>query len=192
MTEFSTKPKKKTIDEMTKAFRPFWENILDKNPDSYFVSKLAYTPKGSSIPSIRLFASELGKGDIYFEFHNWESTYYHNDKRVLYKLENDVNWKTKIGSIYIEAPDTENSFIINLNHLKVVEEYKIGTIKPLPESSSGGSSLPSMFDFEKEEPVSEFEDSHQTTMTIRDWYAIIQNKPVSNKKWLNKLIKTNT
>ena len=32
------------------------------------------------------------------------------------------------------------------------------------------------------------EDDHYTKMTIRDLYCMLQNIPMSNKKWLNQLI----
>jgi len=32
-------------------------------------------------------------------------------------------------------------------------------------------------------------DEHLSTMTIKDLYAIIQSVPVSNKEWLNEVIK---
>ena len=32
------------------------------------------------------------------------------------------------------------------------------------------------------------EDDHYSKMTIRDLYCVMQNTPMSNKKWLNTLI----
>lgn len=46
------------------------------------------------------------------------------------------------------------------------------------------------FTEERGDDYSEKDDDHINNMTIRDFYAITSNQPVSNKRWLNNLIKT--
>jgi len=51
---------------------------------------------------------------------------------------------------------------------------------------------PGIFDMGEEEftgMFSEKEDTHMSAMTLRDHYCIENNVPLSNKKWLNDLIK---
>jgi hypothetical protein len=197
----SDKPKK-PITEMTSDYKPFWTPVFEdlgvKNP--HFYAKLCYMGKEfSDDPNereecIRFFANELNSGDLYVELYDWDQIHYDSTHRVLYKLPFDPEWKSKTNDYKEIKKDKFSSYAIKLSKFQMVNKTDIKsatpqlTKKPLLD-------LPFEDPFQEElydETYSEKEDVHTTAMTIRDLYCIIQNVPMSNKKWLNKLIEKGT
>ena len=90
-----------------------------------------------------------------------------------------------------------------MSDLEIVNKSDVTAIIPTvhKESAPGmfKSSNSSLFDnledpFNEQsfdEAFAEKEDNHYTSLTIRDIYCMIQNVPMSNKKWLNQLISKN-
>lgn len=144
-------------------------------PDALFIPKLAYRPKiesGEQLDELHLafFPSELTKGkDIYTEFASFE--YEPQDpERTLYRWRFNPQWET-------EYPKTEKHPVSGYRYLiPVAELIKMGE-EPVVEVSK---------DFELPDPDT---DTPLSQCTIRDLYAVMHNKPVSNKKWLNDIIK---
>ena len=199
----SDKPKK-PITEMTSDYKPFWtpafEELGLKNPTFY--AKLCYRGKEfSNDPNareecIRFFANELSSGDIYVELYDWDQIHYDSSHRVLYKLSFDPNWKSKTDEYVEIKKDKFSSYAVRLSKLQMVNRTHISSPTPNMMTKKTTLDLPFMEDpFQEElydETYSEKEDVHTTAMTIRDLYCIIQNVPMSNKKWLNKLIEKGT
>jgi hypothetical protein len=52
-------------------------------------------------------------------------------------------------------------------------------------------SVPATLEFDFDDDDDDDDDQNISALTIRDFYAIIQNKPVSSKSWLNTLIRKN-
>ena len=116
-----------------------------------------------------LFPSELKHGkDIYTESVNKE--YDSEDvNRTLYKWKFNKDYETSYQ---------KKQFGHSLDHMYIIPFSELQVIEEEDEFEKEFK----MFDTNNDLPVSE--------MTMRDLYAMIQNKPVSHKEWLNQLIKS--
>lgn len=80
------------------------------------------------------------------------------------------------------AGASSKSWILPVEDLKMLQKKaKISHIAEIP------------FEYEQEEDAEEqeedaMEDQNMSSMTIRDFYAIMSSSPVSSKQWLNNLI----
>jgi len=205
---YTSTESKKHITEITAEWRPFWQTVFDTHPNTnpFFSAKLCYMGKefsgGSSREEcIRFFPNELNNEDgVYCELFNWEQGHYHEGYRVLYHLPYDPHWRTspdykEVTTTASGAKLTTPTYVVKLSHLKQVNKT---TVKALvPEMTSKEAATPDLFSAKIEdlldeekytEAYSEMDDDHYTKMTIRDLYCIMQNVPLSNKKWLNQLI----
>lgn len=97
------------------------------------------------------------------------------DKPIYYRLD-----KSRVpGFMYDRVPNiTDKSYCVPVEHLEKL-------IPQIAESKEKEDEYQLSLDLEDDED----KDENMSTMTLRDFYAIIQNKPVSNKTWLNNLIK---
>jgi len=201
-TATAEKPKKH-ISEITSEYKPFWLPLFDNmglsNPT--FGAKLGYIGKefmegGKRVPAVRFFPNELSSGnDYYLELYDWDQNYYHAETRVLYRLKHDAAWKSQPDK-YVEVPSDKlpvPTYAVKISDLEVVNMTPASA--KFPEMTGKSSiaaepalGLPSLFDEEEEDMYTEKEDDHYTKMTVRDLYCIMQNVPLSNKKWLNDLI----
>ena len=99
------------------------------------------------------------------------------DKPIYYRLNKDK----MAGFSYEKVPHvSDKSWSVPIEHLEKLVP-KITEIKEPEEKEEYQLGLDLELDDDKDENIS--------TMTLRDFYAIVQNKPVSNKSWLNILIK---
>ncbi len=202
-TSTMEKPKKH-ISELTAEYKPFWQPLFDNmglsNPT--FGAKLGYLGKefmedGKRVPAVRFFPNELTSGnDYYLELYNWDQTYYHPESRVLYRLRHDPKWS--MNDKYVEVPSDKlpvPTYAVKISDLEVVNMTPV-TAKYPDMAKPGATEEPalfgagSLFDHhdEEEDVYTEKEDDHYTKMTVRDLYCMMQNVPLSNKKWLNDLI----
>jgi hypothetical protein len=197
---FTTETPKKHISEITAEFKPFWQPIFDSfpNPNVHFTSKLCYMGKefstdGSSrMECVRFFPSELNNvNGIYIELYNWDQVAYHTGHRVLYYLPYDPEWKSKT-SVYKEVSVNPTSakftstFAVKLTHLTLINQTSVSSSTPIITAPETEDTL-----FNEDlltDAFLEMDDDHYTKMTIRDLYCMLQNVPMSNKKWLNGLI----
>lgn len=213
MTTTIDKPKKH-ISAMTAEYRAFWQPLFDNmglsNP--CFGAKLCYLGKefsndGSRVPGIRFFPSELNNGvDYYTELFDWDQNRFDPANRTLYRLRYNPNWQSEPDK-YIEMVSEKlptSTFAVRLSDLEVINRTdakalvpELVTPKTVLSNDMGslfGSTVASSNDdaFDAEEQMSEMfsdkEDNHYSSMTIRDLYCMLQNVPMSNKKWLNQLI----
>ncbi len=194
---------KKHISEITSEYKPFWQPLFDNmglsNPT--FGAKLGYLGKefqegGKRVPAVRFFPNELSSGnDYYLELYDWDQNFYHPDSRVLYRLRHDPKWNLDTDK-YVEVPSDKlpvSTYAVKISDLEIVNQTPATAKYPemlkaskLAEPTLG---MPSLFDEEEEEDMyTEKEDDHYTKMTVRDMYCMLQNVPLSNKKWLNDLI----
>lgn len=206
---------KRHITELTADLKPFWEGILSTVSESSppFFAKLCYLGKefstdGSRRECIRFYPSELSHGvDVYIELFNWDQESYEEGFRVLYKLPFDPNWKSKTDVYREVTTNSQGVKLANSTYAVMIDslvqvnrtskkfltpqiaprvnEFVTAAVLGIPEELVQKD----LFD---EEPFndmySEQEDAHYTSMTIRDIYCMLQNVPMSNKKWLNNLI----
>lgn len=146
--------------------------------DPFYVPKCAHYVKGQEGKFMGFFKSELSKGvDIYTECVDFDINS-EDPSRTLYKIKYNPFYEEE----YLSEPTKsgDNRYLIPLTEMIpiIMEE------EPVVEKSTG------VFpDFE-----ASFLDTDTDTalaqMSVRDFAAIMWKKPVSNKKWLNELIKT--
>jgi len=190
----STEPeKKKHIKEITTEYLPFWQNLFNHMGISSprFGSKLCYMGKEfgeERVECVRFWASELSSNqDFYIEMFDWDQENYDRKNRKLYRLVNNPNWKLNTKK-YVEVETSvegRNTYAVRLSDLELVNSTPVTSAYAdviTIEEESEDDLFPGMY--------SEKEDSHFSAMTMRDYYCVKQNVPMSNKEWLNDLIKT--
>lgn len=146
-------------------------------PDAYFYPKIAYRPKGKEELHISLFPSELRKGtDVYTEFVAGD-TEPQDPNRTLWRLYFNPHWEEEYDTT-TPSDDPKMRYLIPVSELVKV-------------------TAPSKFNASANLKVTEFDDfsnllqddAPMSEMTIKDLAAILLKKPISNKKWLNDLVK---
>jgi hypothetical protein len=196
---------KKHHSEVTAEYRLYWQPVFDslKITNPLFTAKLCYMGKefpadGARVPVVRLFPSELNAGqDFYTELFDWDQNHYEPMNRQLYRLKHNPNWKSETDR-YVEASSEKMStYIIRLSDFELVNSTsatasgpEIQKDKTTMVTSAGTFNTNIEEDPFDEDLFSSFdkEDDHYSKMTIRDLYCVMQNTPMSNKKWLNTLI----
>jgi hypothetical protein len=120
----------------------------------------------------------------------------------LYKLKHNPHWKSEPEK-YVEVPSDKlptSTFAVRLSDLELVNKSDVKAIVPsLGTAAPAGVFNSNLFEsaedpFDEQsfdEAFAEKEDNHYTSLTVRDLYCMIQNVPMSNKKWLNQLISKN-
>lgn len=162
--------KKQRFQQMLEYHQKTFDALEIKNP--LFVASMAYKPYGKNELHISLFPSQLLKGkDIYTELVSKDYTP-ETTLRTLYKWTYNQYWKEEYDSVELENTD-DRRYLVPLSELHIVEI----PISPIIEFNSFDEILDPGIDITIDE------------MTIRDFASIMLKKPVSNKKWLNELIK---
>ena len=206
--------KKKHINVITAEFKPYWEQMFIDNgiENPLFYAKLCY--QGSEFESvdgrksecIRFFPSELSKNqDLFIEMFDWFDKPYEDGYRSLYRLKNKPDWKTA-PNFCVEVtlkndgtPLPTPTYAVRVADLELISRNKIETAYPtMAKTSAKIEEKPQqtlefekvdMSSFEDETEIfTEKDDAHYAQMTIRDIYCIVNNVPLSNRKWLNTLI----
>lgn len=193
----AAEPKKeKNIKELTVEYAPFWQNLFTNMGISSpkFGAKLCYMGKEfgeTREECVRFWNSELSSGqDFYVELFDWDKEYYDRTNRKLYRLVSNPNWKLNPKK-YVEVETsadgkTNTTYAVRLTDLELVNST------PVTARYAEIITPPSFPEFDEELEggmYSEKEDSHYSAMTMRDYYCIKHNVPLSNKGWLNDLIK---
>lgn len=191
---------KKHINEITNDLKTFWEPLFDHMglASPIFGAKLGYNGKEFGEPRqecVRFFPNELANGqDYYLELFNWDQDLYHKGQRILYRHKFDPNWKSSDKYVEVIAGKLATpTYAIRISDLEVVNVSPVTAARPevktAAEIITGTSASDDPFDEESfTEMFSEGDDDHYSKMTIRDLYCMLQNVPLSNKSWLNKLI----
>lgn len=144
-----------------------------------FIPKMAYKPAMKDENHITFFASEIERAEyydvpknVYTEFVS--SEYVPEDpKRTLYKWVFNPHWRTEYD--VIEATESiQERYMIPVSELRIVQQPVAQTQKEIK--------LPTLDLGPTDEPFN--------MLTIRDLAAIMLKKPVSNKQWLNEIIKS--
>jgi hypothetical protein len=160
----TTEERKKRIADLRLKHQPIFDSL--GIPDALFFPKMAYFPKGGDEKVLSFFPSELKKGyDIYTEFvsRDYEAE---DAERTLWKWSYNPHWEEE----YEATPDAQPRHLVPVRELVKVTA---------PISSK--NSLDLFSETQLDCPLSE--------MTVRDLAAILLKKPVSNKDWLNDLVK---
>ena len=178
----STKSTQKlTTEERKKRIQDLYEFQMEKFmqegvSEPLFIPKMAYKPSTKDEKHITFFASELERAEyydvpknVYTEFIS--SEYIPEDaKRTLYKWVFNPHWRTEYD--LIEATESiQERYMIPVAELRIVQQAAAQKEIKLPALDLGPT----------DEPFN--------MLTIRDLAAIMLKKPVSNKEWLNEIIK---
>lgn len=163
-TAITTEERKKRIADLRLKHQPVFDSL--GIPDALFFPKMAYYPKGGDEKVLSFFPSELKKGyDIYTEFvsRDYETE---DAERTLWKWSYNPHWEEE----YEQTPDAQPRYLIPVRELIKVT---------VPTVSHNALDLFSQ----------DLQDIPMSEMTARDLAAILLRKPVSNKAWLNELVK---
>jgi hypothetical protein len=169
--------------EKTEELVKFHQNVFNAIgvPEPLFIPKCAYRPYGKDDLYMGFFKSELSREkDIYTEFTSI-SLEPEDPTRTLYK------WK--YNPFYDEEYETtEPNGQGHVRYLIPVSELtkiKVETKKAETTKTEDVNGLFPDFDDIMDPDL----DAPLSSLTVRDLAAILLQKPVSNKKWLNDLIK---
>ena len=173
--KLSTEERKKRIQDL---YEHQMEKFMQENvSEPLFIPKMAYKPATKDEKHITFFASEIERAEyydvpknIYTEFVS--SEYIPEDpKRTLYKWVFNPHWRTEYD--VIEATESiQERYMIPVAELRIVQQAAAQKEIKLPSLDLGPT----------DEPFN--------MLTIRDLAAIMLKKPVSNKQWLNEIIKS--
>jgi len=204
MTEFNSnnaKSSKKSFSDLTEEYYPFWESVFKalKIDDPMFRVKLCYNSKEWSnmekFLSTRFFENELDKGiDVFIEVCDWNANYFEPMFRKLYRVKYDKHWRDS-GKFKLVKKEIK-SWAIKMSDLELINTTPLTAEKPENINKIIGDNIEESTEEKNEMPSEKISleelmqgDDHQTAMTIRDLYCIIQNVPMSHKPWLNELVK---
>lgn len=169
--------RKEKTEELVKYHQKVFDALGINSP--LYIPKCAYRPYGKDDLYMGFFKSELSKGeDIYTEYVSiaLESE---DPTRTLYK------WS--YNSFYDEEYETTDA---NANgHVRyLIPVSELIKIKPETKTETKSTETQGLFpDFD--DLMDSDLDAPLSSLTVRDLAAILLSKPVSNKKWLNDLIK---
>ena len=167
-TKDKPEDRKVKIAKLRELHQPIFEAI--GMPGAIFIPKMAYRPKDKDELHISFFPSELMKGqDVYTEFVSRE--YDSEDvNRTLYKWKYNPHWQEEYDTT--EPGSTGARYLVPVAELIVTKE----------EASD------KKLDLKLDDIMDPDQDAPFDQLTVRDLAAILLKQPVSNKKWLNKLI----
>lgn len=151
--------------------------------DFSLLPKLAYRPSGKTEIHVSFFYSEISKGhDVYLEFTD-RNNVPEDPERTLYLWKFNPHFDEE----YEKTEPTESTghirYLVPVEELKVIKKYSPEATITIEKEVK----LKPALDFSLPNPET---DPPINDMTIRDLAAIILGKPVSNKEWLNQIIKS--
>lgn len=166
----TTEERKKRITELKEHQQPLLDALGVSG--ALFFPKMSYRPKGKDELYVSFFPSELKRGyDIYTEFVSRE--YEAEDpERTLWKWRFNPHWEEE----YEATSEVQPRYLIPVSELiKVTAPKKVENVQQK--------------DIFEEGFLTDEDDAPISDMTIRDLLAILSKSPVSNKEWLNNLLK---
>jgi hypothetical protein len=168
----STVNRQEKTEELIKHHQ--WKFDLLQEDGPLFIPKCAYVPKGKSEYHIGFFLSEVKKGkNIYTEFTSIDLDP-EDANRTLYKWRFNPHFDEEYDKTE-PAANGQFRYLVPVSELVKIEFEKE------PEQLALFPNFDEIMDPDADAPLSQ--------MTVRDLAAILLQKPVSQKAWLNDLIK---
>lgn len=175
-----------------KAIRDYHRGLISELgiPDTDFNMKMAFYNKTGEMV-VGIFASEFNKEKGFFFELITRDLKPADPNRIVYRIAPSVEFEEEYEL------NEKGSYLVPISELRVVNPESVAISGPSAVTSSDGFALASKFPITQEPVIqaykapSAMEDAPYSDMTIRDYYAIQTNKPVSAKNWLNDLIKSN-
>lgn len=168
--------------EKLKKLREFHQPTLDKIgvSDAVFIPKMAYIPYGKTEKHIAFFQSEISKGvDVFVEFCSKDNDPEYED-RGLYKWRFNPHYEEEYEKTEPNPQTGHRRYLVPIAELQKIKDYS------QPDSTISTKGDTPVIPFEIMDPDT---DAPMDQMTLRDYAAIHMRKPISNKQWLNDLIK---
>ena len=169
--------------------RRYHRNLINdlKISENDFTIKKIFRHDGIIVVPIMGYEFAKPKG-LYFEVAKGDYSGFADDNRTVYRLPNSEKEEA------IPDPVYSDRYLVPLDVLRVVDPHSVAISKEAAVIS-GDKILKSM----KEESPSTMkifstktfagDDAPYSDMTIRDYVAIHKGLPISNKEWLNDLLK---
>jgi hypothetical protein len=150
--------------------------------DYSLIPKLAYRPSGKTDLHVSFFYSEISKGqDVYLEFTDRNNVPEDPD-RTLYLWRFNPHFEEEYEKTDPTTGTGHIRYLVPVDEFKVIKKYSLDAVlQKETKTPIADFSLPNP---DTDPPINE--------MTIRDIAAIMLGKPVSNKEWLNQIIKNKT
>lgn len=159
--------------------------------DSIIIPKLAYRPTGKTDVHISFFHSEISRGqDLFIEFSNRDNVP-EDINRTLYLWRFNPHYDEEYEKTEPDARTGNIRYLVPVDELKVIKKYSISEptvaapiAPPVKTKKIETKTIETDFDLPDlslDPPINE--------MTMLDLAAILLNKPVSKKEWLNNIIK---
>jgi hypothetical protein len=177
MINTTDKPEDKR--EKLRKLREFHQETFNEldSPNALFIPKMAYRPYGKTDLHIGFFASEISKGeDVYVEFCSKENVP-EDPLRRLYKWRFNPHFEEEYEKTEPNGVTGNVRYLVPVDELTVVKAAE--EVKPTAIRTKD-ISFDDFADADTDLPIDQ--------LTIRDLAAILLQRPVSNKKWLNQLI----
>jgi hypothetical protein len=174
---------------MLQEARKYHKNLIYdlKISENDFTVKKVFRHEGKIVVPIMGYEFLKPKG-LYFEVVKGDYSGFADENRTVYRLPNSEKEEA------IPDPVYEDRYLVPLDVLRVVDPHSVAISKDAAVTS-GDDILKKM----KEESPSKMkifstktfggDDAPYSDMTIRDYVAIHKGVPVSNKEWLNDLLK---
>lgn len=176
-----------------------WEFFKDAIEKTYNGAFIQFAIKTIFTDSIAVYPSELAS-DLFIELVDDNLNPF--EDRVLYKWKHHDFVDEEYQKVFGNGPEY---YLIPINQLIVLSNY-VNPIEELDDDfaledddfNCGGENLSfgfsdtiinDVFDVKKDPKTKT--DLDFSKATVRDVYAILHNKPVSNKSWINEMIKSN-
>ena len=180
--EEKTAYRQKKLKEIQDYNRDFINDMQIKDAD--FNMKSRFTHNGVYVVSV--FDNEFKhKNGYYIEIIDSDLNPA-DPNRTIYKIPYNEHYEEEY-----EADDRENKFIVPLDDLQIINRQSVAIKKSAAVTSSDRVLNEKVTPIKPEANFfSKLEDAPCSQMTIRDYVAIKTGKPVSQKSWLNDLLKT--
>ena len=187
--------KREALLEKARSYHSQLIKDLGINPKDFQI-KRALTYEGQVVVPFyeKEFHTEKG---LFFELANGAYTDFENADRRVYRLPTNIDPEEEAVRDPQFYTEEKKSYFVALEELNTVHPASVAISKSAAALSSDGvlkSMKPavdpaSRFKFKSESSLIKEEDAPYSDLTIRDYIAIHTGKLVSNKKWLNDLIK---
>jgi hypothetical protein len=167
------------IRQVTQELRAYWGSLIPA--DAYFTAKVSYSKGGEQI--IRVFRTEISKGDCYLELVDFDGNFLESDRRTLFRIPFHDDWEDRYPQMSEvgKGPNIQ----IPYNSLEVMARETPMTTAQIKDAQL----MDSAPELEDEHAEASRKDMLQTGLTARDLYAITHNVPLSNKGWVNNMIR---
>ena len=182
----SKEERSKRMDELIEPHAEYLDSINVKR--NQFKGKVKFFSKTANEEVISLFPSELKNEEgIYLEFTS-DQLIPSTEERDLYYLPYNEYWAEEYPkNTYIEKIQ-EYTYLVPTNLLtKVDKTIKKNPSQILKSNTPKDENQTSLFD--SDFLIDFDEDLMFNQMTVRDFAAIIWKQPVSQREWLNELIR---